>query len=310
MIGDMVITGAGGFVGRQLVAQLLDAGRAGVTCLVRRIEPAQREASRRAGWRVHVADLLDPASYHGCLEAGSTVIHLAALTGKASARAFQRANVEGTQRLIDGARKAGVGRLVLVSSIAVSFRDQRFYPYAASKQAAERAVMESGLPWVIVRPTMVLGRESRIGNALRRLASGPAGILFGAGSVKVQPVHVRDLASLLLAISEHPESSGEVIEIGGPDAVSFAALLRRLRIAVRRSRGPWVRVPLTAARLGLATLEPFLRPVLPFSAGQLTSFANDGTPLAHPLVGLAPPEIGLDAMVQELAQPEFGMERS
>jgi hypothetical protein len=53
-----------------------------------------------------------------------------------------------------------------------------------------------------------------------------------------------------------------------------------------------------------------LRPVLPLSAGQLTSFANDGTPLAHPLVGLAPPQISLDAMIRELAQPESATERS
>lgn len=306
----IVITGAGGFVGRELVAQLLDAGRERVTCLVRRVERAPRQASRRAGWRVQVADLLDPAGYQRCLDAGSTVIHLAALTGKASARAFHRANVDGTRRLIDVARQARVGKLVLVSSIAVSFRDQRFYPYAASKQAAEHAVMESGIPWVIVRPTMVLGRESRIGHALRRLAGGPAGILFGRGSVKVQPVHVRDLATLLLAISEEPESTGEVIEVGGPDAVSFETLLRQVRIAVRGSGGPWVRLPLTAARLGLAAIEPLLRPVLPLSAGQLTSFANDGTPLAHPLVGLAPPQISLDAMIRELAQPESATERS
>jgi len=306
----MVITGAGGFIGRELVAQLLEAEREGVTCLVRRIEPAQREASGRAGWRVHVADLLDADAYHDCLEAGSTVIHLAALTGAASADAFQRANVEATRRLIEGARKADVARLVFVSSIAVSFRDKRFYPYAASKQAAERVVIESGIPWVIVRPTMVLGRESRIGHALRRLASGPAGIIFGSGSVKVQPVHVRDLANLLLAISDEPESSGEVIEVGGPDAVSFASLLRRMRVAVGRSGGPWVRLPLTATRLGLAAVESLLGPLLPLTAGQLTSFANHGTPLAHPLVGLAPPRISLDAMVRELARPEFGVDRN
>ncbi len=300
----MMITGAGGFVGREVVAQLLDARRAEVTCLVRRIEPAQRDAWQRPGWRVHVADLLNPPAYHGCLQAGSTVIHLAALTGVASARAFQRANVEATKHLIEGARKAGVGRLVLVSSIAVGFRDRRFYPYAATKQAAERAVMESGIPWVIVRPTIVLGRESRIGHALRRLASGPAGILFGSGRVKVQPVHVRDLATLLLAIAEAPDAEGEVVEVGGPDAVSFADLLGRMRIAAGRSRGPWVRVPLTAARLGLAGVESLLGPILPLTAGQLTSFANHGTPLAHPLVGLASPRIGVDAMVRELARAE------
>ena len=294
----LFLTGGTGFVGRVLLARLLARPAGDVTCLVR--DPARLivPAGGRTP-RVVRGDLGSVEALAEAMRGCDVVLHLAASTGKASAAAHQRANLEGTRTLIAAAKRAGVPRFVYVSTIAAGFPDQRFYPYAASKAAAEVAVRESGLDWTIVRPTIVLGPDSPIGVAFAKLAGGPAVMMFGDGKARVQPIDVGDLANVLVAVLDSSAVSHDTIDAGGPEEISFEELLAGVRQRLRGSRTPVLHLPLTLLRYALAAFEPLLFSVLPLTAGQLAAFANDSVARPHPLTTALRP--GMQSVDQMLA---------
>lgn len=274
---QIVVTGAGGFVGRRVVERLRTQG-AIVTGIGRSAPPADWPADAR--WVR--ADIANAADYEAALAGVDCVVHLAALTGKARPEDFQRANVDATKSLLDAGARAGVGRFVFVSSVAVTFADRRYYAYAESKIEAEALVRAAATPSVIVRPTMILGPGSAIEASLTRLARLPVAPIFGDGRRMVQPVDVDDVAALLAALALTSEANGETIELGGPERYDLRSLYARLRRADRPP--PMVHLPLGLARWGLALIEKPLLALLPLTAGQLASFANDGVAQPHPLV--------------------------
>lgn len=296
---SLFITGASGFLGQRLLRALArEPDRAG-TCLSRQPAPSDATLPARPEWRWVHGELTDPTTYAGSLEGTHTVLHLAAATGKERPEVFSDVNVEGTRQLVESAAQAGVSRFIFVSSIAARFADKRYYPYAHSKLEAEQIVKRSGLEWVIVRPTLVFGAHSPVLRGLIKLVKGPLGVVFGSGSVRVQPIDVDDVAVILQRVCDQAEWNEHTIEAGGPSVLSFKELLHRIRMRVSGRRGGLVHVPLAPLRPLLAALEPALLPLLPFSAGQLAAFANDSTAEQHPLLdNLLPQMKTIDTMLE------------
>lgn len=282
----ILLTGAAGFVGSRL------AERLGPTCrgLVR------RPPRSTPGWQPVVGDLLEPDAWEAALEGVSTVVHLAAVTGKAPAAEHRRVNTEGTARLVGACRRHAVERLVFVSTIAVKFGDLERYPYALAKRDAEEIVAGSGLRTTIVRPTMVLGAGSAILEALARLATLPLCLVFGGGKTPVQPVHVDDLVGMLVSVLADACLDGQVVEFGGPERLSIEQLLVAIRRARKGSTGPLLHLPLPLL-LPLLTLgEKLAFRWMPFTVGQLATFRFDGTATAGRLSYEAP-LLDVEAMV-------------
>jgi NADH dehydrogenase len=279
-VSTIVVTGAAGFLGRRVLAELKARGDRVVA-----IDRVATAADGGDGTTWVVADLLDASSYETALDGASVVLHLAAITGKARPEAYRRVNVEATEALLAAAKRAGVERFVLVSSIAVAFPDRRHYPYADSKAAAEALVRASGLGWTIVRPTMILGSGSPIQAALGRLARLPVAPMFGNGQRLVQPVDVADVARLLAGVAHEPDAAGATLEVGGPASYPMTELFARLR-AHDGVSGParFLHLPVKPIRALLALVEGPLLPVLPLTAGQLAPFINDSVAAPHPLL--------------------------
>jgi NADH dehydrogenase len=269
-MSTFVITGASGFVGRCLLEFLVNRGER-VVAISRKPQPQDVVAPSR--WVV--SDLLQPDTYQAELESGSSVVHLAAVTGKAPAEEFVRGNVTATRLLLEASQRANVGRFVFVSSIAARFSDRRFYPYADSKISAEEMVRRSLLRTVIVRPTMIFGCGSPVRASLARLAGLPVIPIFGDGSIRVQPIDVTDVVRVLADLAQQSSEVSGIVEIGGPRTYTLEELLLSLRVGNHRS-APVVHIPLEFTRRLLALVEKPLLSVLPFTAGQLASFANDG----------------------------------
>ncbi|MCE9596211.1 MAG: NAD(P)H-binding protein [Planctomycetes bacterium] len=276
----IVVTGATGFVGRRFVARLAREKRFELVLLNRRVVDARELGVEGARATLVNCDLLRPESYSEALKGATTVVHLAARTGKASPRAFDVDNVERTRALLDAAARAGVRRFLHVSTIAVNYPEKRRYAYARSKEVAEQLVRGSRLEWTIVRPTIVLGRAAPAGQAMKKLAGGARVMLFGDGAVKVHPIDVEDLAELLFATLAREHFTGDTLEFGGPEVVTFRELLGRLHRRIRGDEPKFTSIPLGLAIGGAALVEPLLRSVMPVTAGQLYAFAYDS--LAQP----------------------------
>jgi len=133
------------------------------------------------------------------------------------------------------------------------------------------------VPFVIVRPTIVLGRGSPILQRLRTLAGGPVIAAIGGGTARVQPVDVEDLAAALARLLELRRYDRDTLEFGGPEALTMLDLLVRVRAAMGKSPARAVAVPYAPMRGGLIALEVILGGRSPVNAGQLSSFVQDGT---------------------------------
>jgi NADH dehydrogenase len=270
---SLFLTGASGYLGRHLLSRMGSAHFQKVYCLTHNAHldsPAPNVVTVRG-------NLLDPSSYSTSLAESDTVVHLAAVTGKQPRSEYFRVNRDGTAALLQASRSAGVRRVVYISSIAAGFRDQTRYYYAQSKSQAEELVARSGLEYVIIRPTIIMGPGAPVLESLSKLAAAPVVPVFGDGNAQVQPVSVYDLATCLLDILQSGNFGNRVIEIGGPEAMTIQEML----LAIRRIRygkpARVVHVPAGPVATILGILEKALLPLLPLTAGQVASFTNDGT---------------------------------
>ncbi len=301
-----------------MVAELVRAKVADVRLLAR--DPAALSAMQLpSSWRVVRGDLADPDMWRDSLLGVDRILHLASATGKVPRATYRNVIVRGTERLLSAAQSAGVARMLFVSSVAAGFPDRRHYHYAEAKRDAEALVLASGLDSLVVRPTMVFGAGSAVFAGMQKLATLPVPLVFGSGELSVQPIHVDDLAALLrVALMSWTPWRGQVVTVGGAEAVTTDELLRRIRALVpSRAAGAadarLLHIPIEPLRTVLALLEPLMLSALPFTAGQLASFANAGAAGAEPEIlqqwraALAAPRRSLDDMLRASAAASQGV---
>lgn len=298
--GSIFVTGGSGFIGRRFLAALKQGGFDRVTCLTR--TPVVSTESESAGWKFLPGDLSTPESYSSHLAQADLVVHLAAATGNASPEELRRINVDATRRLLHECERHGVSRMLYISSIAAKYRDLEHYAYGRSKAEAEAAVRESRVDYTILRPTIVLGQGSPIWQRLQAMATLPLPLVIGNGKARVQPIDVADVARAMVVLLQRSRFSGEILELGGPEVVTFDELIRRIRAACQRSGRPVVHLPAGAIRGALSVASRMFGSRLPVSAGQLVPFTSDGVADPSDLATeLRPGMTTLDALLGALA---------
>jgi nucleoside-diphosphate-sugar epimerase len=216
----ILITGASGFIGRALCADLLARGHE-VSALVRRPGSQPRGSEAVAG------DLRDGERLGEAVREArpECVVHLAAeIASQRSAAKLREVNVAGTQRLLDACRalRGSVGespRIVFASTVVTGDAGGALLseaeplpvstPYGRSKQEGERIVLESGLAAVVVRPSHVYGPGGWYAEELvARLRQPGRFAVIGRGENMWDMVHVDDVvAALKLAVETAPPDS-------------------------------------------------------------------------------------------------------
>lgn len=167
--------------------------------------------------------------------------------------------VENTRKLVNAAKAAGVRRIVHIS-IANPSADSPL-PYYWGKAANEQAVIESGLSYAILRPTVLVGggEDVLINNIAFLLRRFPFFLIPGDGSYGIQPVHVEDLADL--AVEAVYSRENYVIDAVGPDSYTFKELVQLIgeKIGARR---PLISVPPRLALFAAQFISLFVRDVV------------------------------------------------
>src|SRR5262249_19286675 len=161
----ILITGANGYLGRWVQESLKNSNSDTIYCLTRTGSLPQDTGP----FRWFSGDLLDPSSFRQVLSRCDTVVHMAALTGKGSAREHFRVTAEGTRSLIQGCQHAGVRNFLHISTISAKFASLHHYHYGQAKRHAEEIVASSGLQYTIVRPTMIFGKDAPVLQGLLRM---------------------------------------------------------------------------------------------------------------------------------------------
>ena len=194
MAGTVALTGATGFVGGAIARRLSESGHS-LRLLARR--PAMLPLL--SGEPIAIAGTLeDRASLARLMEGADLAVHTAGAIKAVDATEFERVNRDGAAAVADAAREAGVGRFVLISSIAA--RSPLLSAYAASKRAGEAEVLQRlGERVIILRPPVVYGPGDRETLPMFRAARFGLFPILGPPEARLSFLHVTDLAGAVAA---------------------------------------------------------------------------------------------------------------
>jgi nucleoside-diphosphate-sugar epimerase len=294
---SLFVTGCSGFIGRHLLRKLDFNAYENVYGLSRTADESALNLSHRRNFQVIRGSLFDGDRYARYLGSSYAVIHLAAVTGKARPEEYFKVNAEGTEYFIGQCARAGVQNVLYVSSIAAKFPESSYY-YAQSKRRAEDAVRSSRLRYSIVRPTMVIGKESPILASLSRLARAPVVPIFGDGRARIQPIDVDDVVVALLSIVDGGIFGGETIELGGPEILTIHDFIMKIRQSHNNKHSRSLHIPLKVLVPVIAFMERRFFGAAPFTVGQLSSFSSDGVAESDRRSVHPAPMKGIDEMLR------------
>jgi len=247
----ILVTGASGFVGGHVVHALRAAGK-DVRALVR----DRRKGRRLEAWGATLVegDMTDPGSLRRALEGCDTVVHLVAIR-QGREEQFRRVMVEGTRDLLAAAGEAGIRRFVHMSALGTKETTKDLVPYYRAKWDSEQLVKESGIPYVIFRPSFVFAGDGGILPTFVKLARfTPVTPVIGSGRQRIQPIWADDVGEYFSRAVDLDAAVGRTFEVGGPDVVSWNEFWERLK-RVRRIRRPTVHVPVRLMRLNALVTE-------------------------------------------------------
>ena len=296
---SLFITGASGFIATGFLKKLNLKEYNNVYCLSRHGSETITLLSQHDNFTFIKGSVADTGLYDSYLASSDIVMHLAAATGKAKPEEYFRVNSEGTKLLVDQCVRYGVRKFLFVSSISVKFLKVSKYYYAQSKQKAEEIVRQSGLDHTIIRPTIVIGKNSSILQSLVNLVKIPIVPIFGSGATNIQPIYIDDLVTSLLYIIGNDIFMNESFDLGGPEIISFKEFIIRIHRIYSKKELRFITIPLSLIIPLFSFFEKLFFPFMPFSVGQLSAFYCDGTIEDNRLFqGLSPGMKNVDEMLE------------
>jgi len=219
------VTGATGFLGSHFIKALQREGHI-AKCLVR--TPERGTACTALGFNTALGNVTDRGSLKGTLGGVESVAHLVGIIEERGGQTFQKVHYEGTANMVDEAKAAGIKHFIYVSALGADINSP--FPYAKTKAQAEAELKSSGIPYTIIRPSLVIGPGGGFVEKMLDLVNAPGPFLPvpGSGETKFQPIFVDDLVRCIVSTIGNPEALGRTYEIGGPEHLSYNDLLRSL----------------------------------------------------------------------------------
>lgn len=239
--------------------------------------PGQGESKRLPGEvEIFYGDVRKPKILLDAFQNVDTVCHLAAVILAKKKDAFEKINLEGTRNVLLAAKSAGVRRFLFVSSISVTYPD--LTDYGSSKLRAETLVRNSGIPFTIVRPTLVVEKSGGAEYMLfvKYLKSSPLVFLPGKGKCLKRPVRTEDLVEGIALAATSPAAVGKTYALAGSKVLSLSDMAK---ISMEKAgvRKKIYGVPLWLCHF-LALLKQFLLPGSVSARQALAGFRFDAAP--------------------------------
>ena len=251
----ILVTGGTGFIGRVLVRQLVEAGHE-VRTLIR---PSSQSPRLPQGVPVEVAvvSLNDLRGLRAALRGIDQIYHLA--SGEKSGELYET-DITGTETLVQAAAGARVQQLIYLSQIGANKASA--FPALRAKGFAEEHIRKSGVPYTILRSSIIFGPEDNFTTNIAQLARIAPGILFlpNKGETLMQPLWVEDLVTCLLWSLNAPNLENEMREIGGSEYFDLRQIFQIILSAIGKKR------------LFLPVSTPLLRGLSVFLEGSMPNF--------------------------------------
>lgn len=233
----VLVTGASGFVGGRLAPALVEAGH--------EVRAMTRRPERYTGAGTPVpGDVHDGASLVAAMEGCTAAYYLVHSLGDAE---FAERDAEAARTFAKAAAEAGVERIVYLGGLGDDADD--LSEHLRSRREVERLLGEGGVPVTVLRAGIVVGHGGISWELTRQLVEHlPAMITPRWVRTRTQPIAVADVIRYLVGVLDAPGTTGRTFEIGGPEVLEYAEMLRR--VAAIEGRTLWlVPVPLLSPRL-------------------------------------------------------------
>ncbi|MCE0499279.1 MAG: SDR family oxidoreductase [Methylacidiphilales bacterium] len=238
----VLLTGASGYVGGRLLKALESAGQS-VRCLARRPEFLLPKAGPKT--EVIAGDVLDRAGLAPALSGVDTAYYL---VHSMATEDFEQADRLAAQNFAAAARDAGVRKIIYLGGLGDS-SGGRLSPHLHSRQEVGKILCSSGVCVIEFRASVIIGSGSLSFEMVRALVERlPVMITPKWVGVPAQPLAIEDLLQYLVRARELPGLESRIFEIGGPDRVSYAGLMREYA-RQRGLRRLMIRVPVLTPRL-------------------------------------------------------------
>lgn len=237
----IVLTGAAGLVGQNLLVELEEQGYTNLVAIDKHAHNlgVLRELHPRVA--AIEADLAEAGTWEDAIAGAACVVQLhAQITGKFPAE-FVRNNIAATQRVLDACKKHAVPFLVHISSSVVnSVADD---DYTNTKKAQEKLVADSGIAHCTLRPTLMFGwfDPKHLGWLSRFMAKTPVFPIPGHGRYMRQPLYERDFCRCIVRCIE-TQPHGAVYDVCGDTRIDYVDIIRTIKQA-KGLRTPIVHIP-------------------------------------------------------------------
>src|SRR5437764_7567184 len=252
----ITVYGGSGFLGRHVVRALAKRGYR-VRVAVRQPELAGHLQPLGRVGQIHAvqANLRYQDSVQAAARGADVLINLVGILFERGRQRFEAVQAAGAQAVAQAAARSGA-HLVHVSAIGADAHARSHY--ARSKAMGEKLTLAAAPSAIILRPSIIFGPEDDFFNKFASIARFvPALPLIGGGKTRFQPVFAGDVAAAFAAAVAGETKAGTVYELGGPEALTFRALMEYVLATIERRR---LLVPIP---FGLAKLQAFFLQFLP-----------------------------------------------
>jgi uncharacterized protein YbjT (DUF2867 family) len=230
----VAITGGTGFVGRHLADRLAGEGH-DVVLVARGRDTGGDDIARQPNVARVRAGVGDPAGLRAAFTGAGAVVHCAGINREIGGQTYRAVHVDGTRHVIDAAREAGVGKLVMLSFLRA--RPACGSPYHESKWAAEEMVRASGLDYTILKSGMIFGRgDHMLDHLSHALHTFPFFLGVGLHEKPVRPVSIHDVVGVLRAALTDERLSRATVPVVGAETLMLTEAARRVGDLTGRSR--------------------------------------------------------------------------
>ncbi len=219
----IVITGANGFVGRNIGKTLSENGFE-VTGIIRK--------GKINFGRTILSHTLSENNLAQKVRGSDALIHLIGKGEQTVDSDYQKTNIDLTKNAILLCKKAGIKKIIYISGLGVNKKTR--LGYFISKYKAEQEIIHSGLDYTIFRSSYIIGKDDQLSKNLQKQISDGVIIVPGSGNYRFQPIFVGDVEKIVAKAIKSKSFSNKILDLVGPQTVTYNQFVKNFASKIKK----------------------------------------------------------------------------